>query len=52
MLEQLVKIAEELERRLVKNKLKGRTITIKLKFNDFTQQTRSKTVEKFFRKER
>ena len=50
MLEKLTDIAEELERRLVKNKLKGRTITLKLKFNDFTQQTRSKTVDFFLQK--
>ncbi len=50
MLEQLEVIAEELERRLVKNKLKGRTITVKLKFNDFTQQTRSKTIDEFLQK--
>ncbi|HIP32754.1 MAG TPA: DNA polymerase IV [Crocinitomicaceae bacterium] len=47
MLEQLSKIAEELERRLVKNKIKGRTVTVKLKFSDFTQQTRSKTIDGF-----
>jgi len=50
MLEQLSNISEELERRLLKNKLKGRTVTVKLKFNDFTQQTRSKTIENFIQK--
>ena len=47
MLEQLGIIAEELERRLVKNNIKGRTVTVKLKFSDFTQQTRSKTLDTF-----
>jgi len=47
MLEQLDFIADELERRLLKNEVKGKTITIKLKFSDFTQQTRSKTVQEF-----
>jgi DNA polymerase-4 len=27
--------------------LKGKTITIKIKYNDFTQQTRSKTLPEF-----
>jgi DNA polymerase-4 len=44
MLQQLERIADELERRLMKNESKGKTITLKLKFTDFTIQTRSKTV--------
>ena len=47
MLEQLSKISDELERRLIKSKIKGRTITVKLKFSDFKQQTRSRTVDEF-----
>src|SRR3989344_4862538 len=47
MIEQLDKIADELEKRLVRNNVKGKTITVKLKFSDFTQQTRSKTVPLF-----
>ncbi|MDH4474478.1 MAG: DNA polymerase IV [Fluviicola sp.] len=47
MLEQLDKIADELEKRLVRNNVKGKTITVKLKFSDFTQQTRSKTLPLF-----
>lgn len=47
MLEQLAKIADELERRLVRNNVKGKTVTIKLKYSDFTQQTRSKTLPNF-----
>lgn len=47
MLEHLDKIAIELEKRMEKSKLKGKTITLKIKYNDFTQQTRSKTIEDF-----
>ncbi len=43
MIERLEKIAEELETRMVKNETKGKTITLKIKYSDFTQQTRSKT---------
>lgn len=44
ILEALDRIADELERRMEKSKTKGRTITLKLKYNDFTMQTRSKTL--------
>ncbi|MCT8339261.1 DNA polymerase IV [Luteirhabdus pelagi] len=44
MLERLQDIAEEVERRLQKSKVAGRTITLKIKYSDFTQQTRSKTL--------
>ena len=47
LLERLGKIAEELERRLSSVKVKGKTITLKIKYSDFTQQTRSKTVADF-----
>jgi DNA polymerase-4 len=43
MLERLEKIADELERRMKKTETKGKTITLKIKYSDFTQQTRSKT---------
>ena len=43
MLERLDKIAEELEKRMMILKTKGKTITLKIKYSDFTQQTRSKT---------
>lgn len=45
ILEQLEKIAKELERRIEKRGLGGKTITLKLKFSDFKQITRSKTLE-------
>lgn len=47
MLEQLDKIATSLERRLKKNNISGKTVTLKIKYSDFTQQTRSKTLPYF-----
>jgi DNA polymerase-4 len=47
MLERLDKIAEELENRMMKSETKGKTITLKIKYSDFTQQTRGKTVQSF-----
>lgn len=43
MIERLENIAEEIERRLKKSKVAGKTITLKIKYSDFTLQTRSKT---------
>ena len=50
MLERLYKIAEELEKRMIASETKGKTITLKIKYSDFTQQTRSKTVQNFIQK--
>lgn len=50
MLEKLDKIGDELERRMIKSDTKGKTITLKIKYSDFTQQTRSKTVSHFMQK--
>lgn len=47
MIEKLEKIAAELERRLKKYQISGKTITLKIKYSDFTQQTRSKTMPYF-----
>ncbi|MCL5246372.1 DNA polymerase IV [Cellulophaga sp. 20_2_10] len=47
MLERLENIAGELERRLKKTKIAGKTITLKIKYSDFTLQTRSKTIPYF-----
>jgi DNA polymerase-4 len=44
MLERLENISEEIERRLAKSKVAGKTITLKIKYSDFTLQTRSKTL--------
>jgi DNA polymerase-4 len=40
-------IAEQLEKRLQKQNLAGKTVTLKIKYSDFTQQTRSKTLPYF-----
>nr|WP_315254312.1 DNA polymerase IV [uncultured Flavobacterium sp.] len=47
MIEKLEKIAQELERRLKKHQISGKTITLKIKYSDFMQQTRSKTMPYF-----
>ena len=47
MLERLNHIAEELERRLKKSKIAGKTVTLKIKYSDFTLNTRSKTLSYF-----
>lgn len=44
MLEKLEHIAEEVTKRLNKSKVAGKTITLKIKYSDFTLQTRSKTL--------
>ncbi|MDO5969368.1 DNA polymerase IV [Flavivirga aquimarina] len=47
MLEKLEHIAEEVSRRLNKSKVAGKTVTLKIKYSDFTLQTRSKTLQYF-----
>ncbi|CCG54609.1 DNA polymerase IV, damage-inducible protein DinB [Flavobacterium indicum GPTSA100-9 = DSM 17447] len=47
MEERLENIASEIERRIKKYKISGKTITLKIKYSDFTQQTRSKTLPYF-----
>lgn len=42
--DKIISIANELEKRLVTYKISGKTITLKLKYSDFTLQTRSKTL--------
>jgi DNA polymerase IV len=44
MIEKLDFIAEEVSRRLENSKVAGKTITLKIKYSDFTLQTRSKTL--------
>ncbi|MEL4455584.1 DNA polymerase IV [Lutimonas vermicola] len=44
MMERLETIAEELENRLIRSKIAGKTITLKIKYSDFSLQTRSKTL--------
>ena len=47
MIDKLEKISEELEQRLIKSKVSGKTITLKIKYSDFKTQTRSKTLPYF-----
>ncbi|PKH66606.1 DNA polymerase IV [Flavobacterium sp. ALD4] len=47
MMEQLEHIANTLEIRLKKQNISGKTVTLKIKYSDFTQQTRSKTLPYF-----
>lgn len=44
MLERLEDIASEVEKRLSQNNVAGKTITLKIKYSDFTLQTRSRTL--------
>ncbi|SMD44388.1 DNA polymerase-4 [Aquiflexum balticum DSM 16537] len=43
----LEEIFEELKRRISRSGVKGRTVTLKIKYHDFTVQTRSKTFEQY-----
>ena len=45
MLEKLTQLARELDKRLKSKNIKGRTITLKIRYSDFSLHTRSKTVD-------
>lgn len=47
MMERLESIAATLERRLKKYDISGKTVTLKIKYSDFSLQTRSKTMPYF-----
>ena len=47
MMEKLESIAISLEKRLKKYNIAGKTVTLKIKYSDFSQQTRSKTLPYF-----
>ena len=47
MMEKLNHIAEEVSRRLKHSQIAGKTVTLKIKYSDFTLQTRSKTLPYF-----
>ena len=47
MIEKLERIASELENRLKEYNISGKTVTLKIKYSDFTTQTRSKTLPYF-----
>ena len=44
MLERLENISEEIENRLKRSQVAGKTVTLKIKYSDFTLQTRSKSL--------
>ena len=48
VLEKIEEIAKELSKRLQKNKVLGKTLTLKIKYSDFKVQTRSRTLNHFF----
>jgi DNA polymerase IV len=50
VIQALEKIHEELVLRMEKSGITGRTVTLKLKYQDFTQQTRSKSTTSFLDK--
>lgn len=47
MLEKLDKISKEVAKRLKNNNVAGKTITLKIRYSDFSLQTRSKTLADF-----
>jgi DNA polymerase-4 len=47
MEEKLQIIAKQLDNRLKRQKIAGKTVTLKIKYSDFSQQTRSKTLPYF-----
>ncbi len=47
LMEKLDHIAEEVSRRLKKSNVAGKTVTLKIKYSDFTLQTRSKTLSHY-----
>lgn len=49
MLEKLEQIAEELEKRLQKSNVSGKTVTLKIKYSNFSVQTRSRTLPYFIK---
>ena len=50
MLDKLSTIADELENRMAKTGNKGKTLTVKIKYGDFSQHTRSKTIDEYVSK--
>ena len=50
MLERLDEIAAGVERRLQRGNVSGRTITLKIKYSDFSSQTRSRSIDHYISK--
>jgi DNA polymerase-4 len=49
MMQRLRTLAKELETRLLRSKVSGKTVTLKIKYSDFSTQTRSRTMDHFIR---
>lgn len=49
MLDKLDRIADEVSKRLNNSNVSGKTVTLKIKYSDFSLQTRSKTLDYFVR---
>lgn len=49
MMERLEEIADELEGRLKRSDVSGKTVTLKIRYSDFSLQTRSKTLPNYVR---
>ncbi len=47
LIEKLVQITSEVSKRLKKSNIAGKTVTLKIKYSDFSLQTRSKTLHYF-----
>ncbi|WP_228852813.1 DNA polymerase IV [Aegicerativicinus sediminis] len=52
MLEKLKSISKEVSKRLNKSGIKGKTITLKIKYSDFSLQTRSRTISEYLQEEK
>jgi len=50
LMQRLQAIAEELEKRLLRNNNSGKTVTLKIRYGDFTLHTRSKTLNRYIQK--
>ena len=50
LMQRLEAIAEELERRLLRSNISGKTVTLKIRYGDFSLHTRSKTLTHFIQK--
>ena len=50
LMERLETIADELEKRLLRNDITGKTVTLKIRYGDFSLHTRSKTLTRYIQK--
>ena len=50
LMQRLEHIAEELEKRLLRSTISGKTVTLKIRYGDFSLHTRSKTLNRYIQK--